>query len=71
HFQWKTDQQIRESVKDRVKKNQVSNELADILIYCLSFSDVLEVDISKAIEAKLRKNAEKYPVIKTSMTAEL
>src|SRR5437762_8653079 len=50
HFQWKTDQQIREAVKDGLKKNQVSDELADILIYCLGFSDVLEVDISKAIE---------------------
>jgi len=32
HFQWKTDQQIRELVKDSVKKNQVSDELADVLI---------------------------------------
>jgi len=71
HFQWKTDQQIREAVKDGLKKNQVSDELADILIYCLGFSDVLEVDISKAIEVKLRKNAVKYPVTKTSIAAEL
>ena len=71
HFQWKTDQQIRELVKDSVKKNQVSDELADVLIYCLGFSDVLDIDISDAIERKLRKNAEKYPVMKIPLTAGL
>src|SRR2546426_9925018 len=71
HFQWKTDQQIREAVMDRAKKNQVSDELADILIYCLGFSDVLDIDISNAIETKLRKNAEKHPMVKTSLSAEL
>jgi len=71
HFQWKNNQQIRELVKDSVKKNQVSDELADVLIYCLGFSDVLDIDISEAIETKLRKNAEKYPVMKTPLTAGL
>src|SRR5712692_5202111 len=64
HFQWKSDEQIREGLKDRIKKNQVSDELADVLILCLSFSDVMGIDISEAIEAKLRKAAEKYPVMK-------
>lgn len=67
HFQWKTDEQIREAVKDRVKKNEVSNELADVLILCLGFSDVMGIDISEAIESKLRKAAEKYPVVKISL----
>src|SRR6266849_506829 len=71
HFQWKTDEQIREGLKDRIKKKQVSDELADVLILCLSFSDIMGVDISDAIEAKLRKAAEKYPVLKTPITAGL
>jgi NTP pyrophosphatase (non-canonical NTP hydrolase) len=71
HFQWKTDEQIREAVLDSVKRTHVSDELSDVLIYCLSFSDVLGIDISEAIETKLRKNAEKYPVMKTSLEAEL
>ncbi len=67
HFQWKTDDQIREALKERVEKNQVSDELADVLILCLGFSDVMGIDISEAIEAKLRKAAEKYQVMKTSL----
>ena len=71
HFQWKTDEQIGEAIKDIAKRNQVSDELADVLIYCLGFSDVLDIDISEAIEAKLRKNAEKYPAAKTSLRTEV
>jgi NTP pyrophosphatase (non-canonical NTP hydrolase) len=64
HFQWKTDDQIREALKDRGISNQVSEELADVLILSLSFSDVMGIDISEAIEGKLRKAAKKYPVEK-------
>src|SRR5881409_4533563 len=71
HFQWKTDEQMREVLLDRARKNQISDELADVLIYCLGFSDVLGIDISEAIERKLRKNAEKYPVMKIPLTAAL
>jgi NTP pyrophosphatase (non-canonical NTP hydrolase) len=71
HFQWKTDEQIREAVKDRAKRDQVSDELADVLILSSGFSDIMGIDISDAIEAKLRKAAEKYPVRKTPITAGL
>ena len=71
HFQWKTDEQIREAVKDRATKNQISDELADVLILCLGFSDVMSIDISEAIRAKLKKAAEKYPVMKNSLGPKL
>ena len=66
HFQWKTDDQVRGALHDKTKKNQVSEELADVLILCLSFSDVMGIDVSEAIETKLRKASEKYPATKTS-----
>src|SRR6266700_1758245 len=58
HFQWKTDEQMREVLMDSVKRNEISDELADVMIYCLGFSDVLGIDISEAIEQKLRKSGE-------------
>ena len=36
------------------------------MILCLGFSDVMGIDISEAIETKLRKAAEKYPVMKSA-----
>jgi len=40
----------------------IEEELADILIYCLSFANVCEIDVSAAVLDKLRKNGEKYPL---------
>jgi dCTP diphosphatase len=39
----------------------IAEELADVLIYCLSLADVLEMDLSEAVFAKLRKDESKYP----------
>jgi len=36
-------------------------ELADVIIYCLSLANQLNIDISTAIEDKVRKNSVKYP----------
>ncbi|SRR5713226_497018 len=62
HFQWKTDVQVSEALRDETKINEVSDELADILIYCLGFLDVLHIDFSEAVERKLNQNSEKYPL---------
>ena len=60
HFQWKTDEQMRGFLKDIGRKEAISHELADVMIYCLGFSEILGIDVSDAIEQKLRKNGEKY-----------
>ncbi len=66
HFQWRTDQQVSEALRDKMKLNEVANELADIVIYCLGFSDVLHIDVSEAVERKLNQNSQKYPVANPS-----
>ena len=67
HFQWKTDQQVSMLLRDETKMNEVSEELADVIIYCLGFSDVLHIDVSEAVERKLNKNREKYPTTKPQL----
>ncbi len=69
HFQWRTDEQMREVLKDNFRKNEISDELADVIIFCLGFSDVLGIDISEAIAQKLRKTGEKYPVTEAKLPA--
>lgn len=60
-FQWLTDDQSR-SVAETAKTAQaVQDELADVFIYLVRLSSVLGVDLNAAIEAKLVKNAQKYP----------
>lgn len=62
HFQWKNDDQMQEVLMDHDVKQKVSDELADVMIYCLGFSDAVAIDVSDSIMSKIRKNREKYPV---------
>jgi dCTP diphosphatase len=38
------------------------DEIADVMIYCLSLCNQLDLDASAIVEAKLSKNKAKYPV---------
>ncbi len=44
---------------------EVTDELADVLTYCLLLSDKLGLDVDQIVLDKLKKNAEKYPVEKS------
>jgi NTP pyrophosphatase (non-canonical NTP hydrolase) len=63
-FQWKTPDEVESLLKDPRKREDVQDELADIVVYCISAADQMGVDLSDAIESKLRKNEAKYPVEK-------
>jgi len=43
-------------------KEKVLDELADVLIYSILMADALSIDFIEAINRKLAKNIEKYPV---------
>lgn len=45
-------------------KDDVCEELADVLNYCIVLADKLDVDINKIVLDKLEKNKAKYPVEK-------
>lgn len=62
HFQWKTPAEIDRHLKTR--KEDVADELADVLYYVLLLSHDLKIDPAKALASKLKKNAKKYPVRK-------
>ena len=62
HFQWLTIEESESLVQEGATRGQVVDELADVLIYCLSLANVLSVDLSEAIIRKLTHNARKYPV---------
>ncbi len=59
-FQWlRTEESIS---PDKKQIDAIKSEVADIAMYLLRFCSILEIDIEEAIESKLEKNAEKYPV---------
>lgn len=50
--------------------NAVKEELADVLIYCMQMSQVLNVDIIDICNDKMDKNSKKYPVEKAKGKAD-
>jgi NTP pyrophosphatase (non-canonical NTP hydrolase) len=62
HFQWKSTSEVESHGRDA--KDELSDELADVAIYLFELADNLGVDLPKAIENKMKKNALKYPVEK-------
>ncbi len=59
-FQWLTpEQSARLSAGDR---RAVEEEIADVLLYLLRLTDVLDIDLLQAARRKMKLNARKYPV---------
>ena len=54
HFQWGKEYNL----------NEVADELADVLNYCILMVDALDLDIKEIVLNKIEKNAIKYPVDK-------
>ena len=59
-FQWLTAEQSKNL--DRETKLKVEHEIADILLYFMRITAVLDIDINQALEDKFKLNGEKYPV---------
>lgn len=52
------------------KKAKIAEELADVMIFSLQFANMTGIDVAAAIEAKIAKNASKYPVTKAKGRSE-
>jgi dCTP diphosphatase len=62
HFQWLTEQQSHQLSEQ--KRQAVSLELADILIYLIRIADKLDIDLITAAQTKIQINETRYPVAK-------
>ena len=60
HFQWKSPAEVEEHT--RAHRDEIAEELADVAAYLFELADNLGVDLAAALEAKLAKNEQRYPV---------
>ena len=67
HFQWKSKKEMEKYIV--TNKSDISEELADVLYWILLMSTDLDIDILDALEKKIKKNEEKYPVEKSKGNA--
>ena len=61
-FQWDDNQKVDEKLKKKQFKERISEEVADVLLYLLRFSQIANLDLEKICLKKMKKNAKKYPI---------
>lgn len=59
HFQWLTPEQSKSLSAE--KKEAVSHEIADVMLYLIRLAQLLDIDVATACREKMRLNAAKYP----------
>lgn len=62
HFQWLGVEESKALVLDEAARAAIADELADVLIYALSFANSARIDVSDAIFRKLDRNQSRFPI---------
>jgi dCTP diphosphatase len=62
HFQWYTPEEAAARLADPQVHAEVADELADVLIYCLSLANSADIGVADAILRKLARNEVRFPV---------
>ncbi len=70
HFLWQSPDDSRAVMDADKLRAKVEEELADVFIFAIEFANVTGIDIAAIIEAKMNRNAEKYPVEKAKGRSE-
>ena len=60
-FQWRGEVAVGLTGWTAADRERVGEEMSDVLLYLLRLSDVCGVDLGAAVQAKVAKNAVKYP----------
>jgi NTP pyrophosphatase (non-canonical NTP hydrolase) len=65
NFRFKSEKEIEEMFKSEVKKEHISEEMADILYFLLRLAQRYDVDLSSELNKKIIRNEKKYPIEKS------
>ena len=61
-FQWIEDKNINEHLRDKTFRKRISEEVADVLLYLLRFSQIANLNLEKICLDKIKINEKKYPI---------
>lgn len=61
-FRFKSPGEVEEMFRTPKARENISDELADVLFFLLRMAQRYDVDLSAALRAKMEKNEAKYPV---------
>lgn len=65
HFRWKKPEEVEALFRDTKKKEEIQDEMADVLYFLLRIAQMNNIDLSESLESKLEKNNKKYPIEKS------
>lgn len=68
-FQWLSETEAAEIMRDPHRSHQVEDELADVFLYLTRLADVLGVDLLDATARKMERNEHRYPAERVHGTA--
>lgn len=60
-FRFVPEKDLSAMMDDPAARGKMADELADSLYFILRFAQMYGFDLSKALQEKIKKNAEKYP----------
>lgn len=64
-FRFKSASDISEMLNNKHKRDQIGQELADIIFFILRFAQLYDFDLDSEVLKKLKINEDKYPVEKS------
>ncbi|USG67341.1 nucleotide pyrophosphohydrolase [Brevibacillus ruminantium] len=64
HFRFKSKEEMEGYFVDGHKREEISEELADVLFFVLRFAQMFNIDITQELIKKIEKNNQRYPVEK-------
>ncbi len=62
HLRFKSPEQVDEMFRDGNIRQEMSEELADVLYFVLRLAQRYEIDLTEALDKKMEKNEKRYPV---------
>ena len=63
NFRFKSEKEVEELMNSD-KRKEITEELADVMFFVLRLAQRYDIDLSKELEEKIKKSAEKYPIEK-------
>ena len=63
-FRFKSEKEIEELFKNPKKREEIEEEMADILYFLTRLAQRYNIDLAEAFDKKMEKNAKRYPLEK-------
>ena len=65
HFRFLSEEQALEVLNNPEQREEVEDEIADVLFFLLRFCQRFDIDLDKVLTRKIEKTEKKYPVDKS------